>query len=363
MTLKIGTPNYSSNNSSTETQKTIYHRLGHAKPEQRTMVLRISPPLGELADRGIWSVYVKQHFGYTIPVVVKNETKHIPVTFNCIERVDKNKNVIQPCPECEAIAARKKKFAEKKADLMAGGKSEQEAEAALAFMKGWLREHNLDKKWTMVAKNLAGQWGFATISHTCYKLLKGNAEAPGLIDQLVAKKYDPLGVEKGVWIKFTRSGQQFNDIKDFPIAYTEGVDVGGERLERIKTDTLTQADLDQLEKLPALNTLGRHLTYDQIRMLVESGGDEATVRTVMDLPVRANNAPATSPAPVPAPTQAPVDEDDEVAKLQAALAAAQAKKSAGGGVTQTPTPKPVQPSAAVVEALDEDLDDFLAKYK
>lgn len=281
MTIAVGKPNYSGNSGF---ERPPFFKLGHKQDKDRVLITRIGPPVGDLAERGVWSRFLKQHFGYTISVPGKNgEKRNIPVTFNCVEERDRDRNVTQKCPECEEIAAQKAKLEAKTQSMKAAGKSEEEIDTACRFMKSWLKDHNLDKKWHMVAKDVSGRWGFLTVSHSCYKLLKGNSENPGIIDRLVAKGADPLGVEKGIWFKLVRTGTHFNEIKDLPeIFMEEKADEPGSY--KLKYDALTDQDLEQIAKLPSLDSLGRPLTFDQIKMLVENGGDEEIVRSVMNLP-------------------------------------------------------------------------------
>lgn len=401
MTLAIGKADYSGNNGSFGGKKrpTVY-KLGHKKPEDRTMVLRIGPPVGALADRGIWARYIKQHFGYTIPFTKKDGSQaNLPVTFSCIEERDREGNITKRCPECDEIKGQKEKIKAKEAVLKEEGKDEKAIDAALGYLKSWTRQHNLDKKWYFFAKNLSNTWAYGAISHSCYKLLKGSKQAPGIIDGLVAKGLDPLG-EKGSWFRFQRNGTSWNDITDVPAVEMEETEPG---VFRQKFDVLTQTDLDAIEKLAGLEALEgaleiRHLTYEQIETLVKSGNDEATVRAVMNMPKRdqvqpsqgspaptaldeeepdaediaaqapAAPAPASKPAvmaPMPAPTPPPVD-DEEAAAL-AALKAIQAKKAAAAAAAQpakaAPASKPAPAPAAMKEDLQMPIEDFLKKYE
>lgn len=381
--IKFGKPNYTSN----ESKSLVYHKLGHKEPKQRTLVARIAPPYGPLAEKGVWARYVKQHFGYTLSVTTKSgETRKIPMTFLCIEKRDRDGNITQRCPECDEIAAQKSRLESKVRELEAKKSSEEEIKSATAFIRMWLKEHNLDKKWNMAAKDQAARWGILAISHSCYKILKGNAQEPGLIDRLVASGHDPLSPEKGLWFVFTRTGTAFNEIRDFPEVFTEEISVNGETFKRNKTDALTQADIDALRALPSLDSLGRALTFDQIRMLVESGGDEETLRTVMNLPKTSPNAPATTGAasddepveevatlPTPGPNATPANaepEADKIKRLEAELRIKQleaemAKLKAGQTATAVPSKptSPAVPSGEVKKAMAMDMDAFLEKYK
>lgn len=377
-------PNYDANTSSSTFEKTVYHKLGHKDPKQRVLTVRISAAVvrdekgavvGAVGEDGKWCRFVKQHFGYKVRFGKDEKAKEVPMTFLCVEERDRENKITKRCPECDAIYAKKERVAAKEAELKAQGKTKEEIDASVHHTKAWLKEHNQDRKWNMPAKDSTGRWGFLTISHKCYKMLKGNATSPGLIDKLLAAKprVDPLGVEKGVWIRFTRTGETFNDFTDTPSIEKELVEFNGDMLEKMKFDTLTESDFEAISKLPPLSSLGRVLTPEQIRMLVESGGDEATVRSVMNIPTESKKAaptpsedsfegdvepsdlqfPPVEPPPFDTvPTKAAPAEDDEEAALLAQMAALKAKKAAKA--TQTPKP-------ALSE--DDEMAAFLAKHR
>lgn len=383
----IGKPNYAGGGDNKAAL--VFHKLGHKEPKQRVIVVRIAPPIGPLAERGTWAMYVKQHFGYSIQFTNRNgEVKKIPTTFRCLERQDRNGNITQRCPECDEIARQKARLEAKVKELEAKGMSSEDIASQTAFVRVWLKEHNLDKKWNMVAKDLSGRWGFLTISHACFKLLKGNEQAPGLIETLIAQGLDPLSPDKGLWFRFTRNGTAFNEIRDLPSVETESVTKDGETYERKKYDALTEKDIEALQRLPSLDTLGRELTFDQIKRVVDSGGDEEILRDVMNMPKQApNGAPAPQAAKASAPAAAPAVDDEpsemaatmptkpsapqaelsEIEKLKAQLAALQAAQPSATAPVSTAVPaaaaKPKEPSVAVKKELATDMDSFLAKYQ
>jgi hypothetical protein len=404
MAIQFGKANYSGSN---ESKRLTYFKLGHKKPEQRTVTVRIAPPYGALAERGTWAVYLKQHWGYTLKVVGGDgKARDIPVTFNCCEKTDRNGNITVHCAECDAIRLQKDTLKSKKEELAKAGKTEEEVTAATQYVAGWLKAHNCDRKWHLAAKDINSVWGFFQCSHAAYKFLKSNnPTSPGLIDKLLAKGVDPLAPEKGLWFKWTRHGTDFNEIRDVPEIFKEEVTVDGETMERIRYDALTQSDLDALEKLPALDTLGRDLTPDQIKMIVDSGGEEDIIRTCCNMPKQQNSAkaataspaveeilsdepedepvapaaapvavaPKATPAALPAVPSAQSEEDAEEAALAAQMAAlaarkaAKAKAAAAAVVTPAAAPKAEVKPGTVTPKLasqleEEDMEAFMAKY-
>lgn len=371
-TLEIGKANYSGNRG----EKLTFYRLG-MKDNQRELVLRIAPPIKDLAASGNFGVYLKQHFGYS---VAGKGDKRIPQTFNCIERKDKSKNIVQECPECTEIALRKADIEAKEASLKANKTPEEVIEAQLRPAKAWLKDHNCDRKWNMLAKNESNQWGFLAISHSTYENLLAEIKR---LQSLGIE--DPLGAERGVWFKFTRTGTKFNDIKDSVNAV---MTANGESLT-VKRDTLVAADYAALKSLPNLTGLGRKLTYDQIRSLVMSGGDENVVKAVFQsaTPVRGETSPvpvaqpttmaptapsaaavaqvmATPIAPAVQPAATPVVPADiaaQFAAMQAELAKLRGQVAtpvaAAPATVQTPTVSP-----SLQKSLDMDVEDFVRDY-
>jgi hypothetical protein len=352
--IKIGKANYSDKSDSKE--KTVFYSLGHKVPADRRLTLRFAPPIGELADKGIWKVFIKDHWGYTLAVVDgQGKKRNIPLKFGCIEKTDRNGNVLQECPECEEIKRQKLARDTKEKALKEAGKDPETIETSLKFVKDWIKAHNLDRKWHMVAKDLSGKWGFAKMSHSCEKLLLGE------IQKQIEKGQDPIGL-KGMWFDFERTGNSFNDIKDLPKPTMEEDSSGA---FRFKFDTLTDSDFEQLEKLMPLNQLSRMLSYEQIEQLVQSGGDEQVVRAVFGMPVREESSSTVSTeTTTKAGTSSPEvnveeesEDNDEEAALLAKLAAVKAAKN------KTTAPKASPALAAKVSSIDpDDLESFLAEH-
>jgi len=380
-TLQIGKPNYNRTS-----EKLVYYRLG-MNQNQRELILRLAPPIKSLAESGNYAVYHKQHFGYQL---TGKGDKPFPAVFNCIERRDRNKNVTQECPECTEIAMRKAALEAKEAAMKARGDSSDVIEAALRPQREWLKSHNLDRKWIMLAKDQKGVWGFLSLNHTAFGDLQRE------IKDIIAsgKAEDPLGV-KGVWFRFTRTGEKFNDINDTAkvVEQAVNVEVSGKSIKTfvVKEDVLTDADFSALEALPELTNLGRKISFEQIRMLVESGGDEQVVKSVFDsgsksesTPVRVGSTPtavsvATQPTGPSAGVEMPAAADKaapavsagvadaaalqaQLEALKAALAAAAANPETRQLAAAAAKPETRQPTPTMVKQLDMDPDEFLAQY-
>lgn len=373
MSLIVGKANYNANRG----EKLTFFRLG-MKDNQRELIVRLAPPIKDLADKGAYATYVKQHFGYTSP---GKGDKRFPQTFLCVEKRDRNKNIVQSCPECDEIAFRKIDVEAKKARLETSGASPEVIEAQLRPARGWLKEHNCDKKWNLLAKNESGVWGFLAISHTCCEDLRRE-----IMDLQKIGISDPLGVEEGVWFRFSRSGTTFNNISDTVSAVKIATGKGG---FAYKTDTLTDKDLASLESLPALTSLGRRITFEQIASLVASGGDEEVVKSVFQSasavqsetsPVATAQATTVFSTATPAPAQASPTPaaatstvataamTDPASNIQAQMEALQRQLeqmkalSAAPVLTPAPTPSAGLVSPTLTKSLNMDVDNFISEF-
>jgi hypothetical protein len=339
---------------------------------------RLGPPFKSLAASGKWFAYTKQHFGYRGAGDEQNPKGRIR-TFVCPEEIDRQTEMVKvECKECNKIREMVALLESRIAGLKSEGKNEAQIETLVGPVKAWLKEHNLDKKYITLAKNENSEWGVLSLP---YKAKSG-------LDMVIKKcraeeGFDPLDMDKGCWINFTREGEGFKTVY-LAEAATETVIVDGKRAKSIKMDGLTDADFDQIAaNCPDLTTVGRRLTQEQIAQLVECNGDPEEVDRIFNSGAKVEKSPsAVTPVKtanqvvkvkqeenvatfvrveVPAETVQPVAADatvdDEEAQLLAALAAARAKKS-------KPAVKVAAPTGPTTE---EDLkgmseDDFFALY-
>lgn len=327
---------------------------------------RIGPPFKSLAAAGKWFNYTKQHFGYRGAGDEQNPKGRIR-TFVCPEEIDRQTEMVKvECKECNKIREMTALVESRVAGLKAEGKNEAQIETLVGPVKAWLKEHNLDKKYITLAKNENSEWGVLSLPY----------KAKSALDIVIKKcrgeeGFDPLDMDKGCWINFTREGEGFKT-QYLAEAATETVIVDGKRAKSIKMDGLTDADFDQIAaSCPDLTTVGRRLSQEQIAQLVECNGDPEEVDRIFNSGTRVEKSPennnarvsAVGPARIEPKPAAPAAEevapskdagDDEEAQLLAALAAARAKKA---------KPAPV----AVAASTEEDLkgmsdDEFFKMY-
>lgn len=242
--MKIGSANYNQRGS-----KKHYHKL--AKGEGVVGVFRIVPPIGDLADKGIWAIFYKVHYGY------RNSENRMKL-FLSPEVVNRSSRMI----EVEDAAKRRidnlrAKYSE------ARNSGNQEAANGL---KELLRTFNLENRWHMNAIDLSGKIGLLKLPHTAKKDLDNE------IKKLTAKGVDPLSVDQGRFFAIIRNidGQKVTykvqvykeevETKDYGKVEKDVVHaLGDDIISRLSVEAF---ELDKLYKAPS---------SDQVERIVKEG--------------------------------------------------------------------------------------------
>lgn len=313
--------------------------------EGRTVV-RILPPMNELAADGTWAVYAGIHFGYK-GVNARDRSKPTHRPFQCIEEKDfKTMMLTQDCPECDNIAAAEKERESLETQLVAEGKTKEQIKEELEPIVSWLKEHNVDRKWAMHAKLPDGTFTILKIPHKTKKLLEKE------IARVIAEDgVDPLHPEQGVWFCFERSGKG-KDTQDTVTVEYESVKEGGRIIRTLKLAPLTEADeakaVKECRNLKMLNT---KISYEQIKMLVECSGGDEDVDKIFAIGEKKKEAsarpaartlPSTAPKPAPEPTPEPAAQPAAEPSLEEQMEALKAKMAAA----KAAAPAPAAPAAS-----------------
>lgn len=351
-------------------------------------VYRFLPPMHSLAEDGIYSVYVATHFGYrgTDPTD-QNKTKL--KTFKCIQVDDRRSGmVLEECPECTLIEKNKAELQAKEAELRskfkAEGRPDSEVEelldTELDSLRGWIKNHNVDRKHYFNVMTPDGHFGQLKLSHRTKKqqldvMFKKLSEEDGI---------DPLDLDQGVLINIKRSGK-VRDVVDVVEVVKEKVVINGKKLEEIKTRPLSEEEATAaLESCRDLSTAGGFvLTKDQIAELTESSGDpeevdrvfgwnnnkedsKKTSQATKPAPAR-NEAQAATPAPTPdaevkpqAQAQPEAAVDPRVAQRMAEIKAK--KEAEEKAKREAEAQKAAAASVEDLNPLEMNDEDFLAKF-
>jgi hypothetical protein len=346
-------------------------------------IYRIAPAYGTLAASGRWFRFIKQHWGYKSAGDEAN-ANGFPRLFICPEDVDyKTKMIRVACPECSLISNTAATVENRAKQLAEAGKKEDEINTILGVQKEFLKAHNLDKKYIVLAKNEKGEWGVLWLPFKAKEALDNRRK---LIQ--AESGYDILDADDGAWINFTRSGTGFRNTTYACDVVSEMVALdNGKKARQDKQEALVDVDFDSIvAECPDLASVGRAITVEQIERLVEGMGDPDVVESVFNegreaspspvkkvIKVEAKPTPVAKPVvkAVPAPVvEAPVD--DEEAALAAALADIRAKRAAKALAAQVEAQPKIPPAAIVAAAsvmaagVDPDNlsdDEFMKLYK
>jgi hypothetical protein len=246
-------------------------------------IYRILPPCGLLAQLGRWSFYESIHWGFRA-----SNGKQRP--FRCIQRKDgKSKMIVQECPACTQIAARKLEFDAKEKHLISSGKSPEEIKEILTPFATWFREFNNEKFHSLNALKPDLQIGNLKI-----KIRQKQALDLEVKELRERHQINPVNVKGGVWFDFQRLG--LGRDTTYPVKVVkEEVVIQGRKLESIKEAPLTDEVLKRMEKEASeLSTAYKDLTYEQVKMLVNSNGDPEVVDSVFGTPRVADMSTSTS---------------------------------------------------------------------
>jgi len=248
---------------------------------------RIAPAYGTLAASGKWFRFIKQHWGYKS---AGNETNvaGFPRLFICQEDVDfKSKLVHKACDECSLISNTAAAVENRAQQLLEAGKSEADIETILGPKRQWLKEHNLDKKYIVLAKNDKNEWGVLWLPYKAKEALDNRRKTIQ-----TEEGFDVLDADDGAWVNFTRSGQGFKTSYGCDIVSEIIALDNGKRAKQPKQEPLVDADFDSIvAECPDLNSVGTVLTDEQVSRLVESMGDPDVVEAIF------NEGREASPAP------------------------------------------------------------------
>jgi len=273
--------------------------------------------MGELADKGIWSMYYEVHYGYKnsqgqmrafqSPLVKNRKTKMIEVPDAALEFIDNLKS--------------KSEAAKKAGDT-----------TTLKRIEEMLERYNLDKNHYVNAIDSQGNIGILKLRHRAKNALDAT------IKRLRESGVDPLSTDNGRYFLFRRSGTGLDTTFQVEVA-TKDITVEG--VGKVKQDlvhVLTDDILDRLGNEAAkLETLFKRPTSEQVARIVKEGA--SAVDEILD-------AKATTTE------DGPEDDTDTVESTQTASVPTQTASAVTTPVTTpvaaTPTPAPVAATPAPV---------------
>lgn len=260
MSIEIGKASYG------ETKKNYFK----FKDGVDQLIVRILPPLGNLAKTGQWFKFYPVEFGYkgtdgrqkpfVSPRVVNSKTKMVEV-------------------ESEAHAFRQSLFDQhqelgKQLDEAVSSENSdlvQELEQKRKDVGAKLKQFNVSKKFFMNAVDLRGNIGLLSIGSDAFTALRK------AIDDLRKDGVDPLSADDGRFFVISREkGQSFRDTKYYVSTYLRKVEalVDGQKTV-VPTPVKHQLTPELIEQLKNqafdLDTLYTRVTPEQEKQIVHGG--------------------------------------------------------------------------------------------
>ena len=247
--MKIGSPKQQGTQGS--------NTKNYFKIQKGTNVYRILPPMGDLADAGIWSRYYSVHYGYRnlenkmfvfqSPEVVNRKTKMVEVEDPAKVKIDR-------------LNTKRMQIEEK---LKTSPSSQ--LTLALEQVKEELKVYNLEKANYVNAIDSDGRIGLLKIKH------KEMLQFKSLRDRLIAEEgIDPVGAE-GAYIQFDKSGTGRDTVVTVSLAMDKVV-IDGKRVSTPRLHTIDESLIPKLESsFFDLDNLFVKPTSQEVQEMVEGG--------------------------------------------------------------------------------------------
>jgi len=322
-------------------------KIGKAKPQgggKRNFfklkdgdnVFMVLPPLGDLADDGVWKAYHAVHYGYKdsqgklkpflSTEVINYKTKMVEVPDAALDRVKKIETQYK-----EAVANRNIEEAKR--------------------LKSIKERYNLDKKFYVNAMSLNGELGLLKVPYKSMKVLEAE------IDRQKAAGIDVMDVDNGRFMVFRRSGTGL-DTAHQVLTYKEKMKIEGVgEVEKEKVATLDESTLKRLATEVSLNlkTIFKSITADQVALIVEAdmAGDFSVIDSILG---------------GSAAVEEDAEEVDDIPENKPAPKAAAATTTKTAAPTETKAKTEVKvaktaPTAAVADVSAMSDEEFLAMMK
>lgn len=263
--MKIGKASYGGGN-----KKTYF------KMKDGDNTYRILPPMGELADKGIWSVFYNVHYGYKnsegklrpfqSPLVKNYKTKMIEVPDAALERIEKLKSQLEAAKKSgnAALVAKLNEFVGPKGSF------------------------NLDNNHYVNAIDAQGNIGILKLRHRAKQALDVQ------IKKLREAGVDPLSVDNGRYFVINRTGTGLDTAFSASVLTQKIViDHAGQKME-VQKDVVHVLDEPILNRLATeaanLGGLFKKPTSEEVAQIVAEGA------TAIDRIIDGKGAPTAGSA-------------------------------------------------------------------
>jgi hypothetical protein len=206
------------------------------KIEDGDNVYRILPPMGELAEKGIWAKYYSVVWGY------KNSAGKAKPFVDPSER-NRSNGMME---KVSAALARRQKLESQKEQMKKAGATPEQLKQTNEILMNF----NIESKYYVNAVNLKGEIGLLKIGSKAYRALVGDKKKneKGLIDRLLDRNIDPISsLDNGRYFNFFRQGTGLNTTYTVTV-YQENVVINGQEYQQDKVHVIDDALIRRLEK-------------------------------------------------------------------------------------------------------------------
>lgn len=323
------------------------------------LVVRLLPAIKSCKESGKWNVFYARHYGHNGENARKPD-KPRARPFKCIQEKNfKSGKIEVSCPKCEEMERYRLKETSLQGEIQRANPEATEKQLRelykqspkLVQISEWLRKNNCDKKFWMNVMTLKGEFGPLQVSYKTFQKLRDKLRK--LRDE---EKIDAFHPDKGVWLRFTRTGTGGFNVNDEVEPVMESVEVNGRTYKEIKTAPLTKEQRARaLKTCPDLLTdVVQSLSRAKIEQLIACSGEPSVVDEIWD-------GPKSERTPSSAGGGRRVQNDESDFQEPAPKPVAKPQETKPAAKTQEPAAKPKQEAAPEPDDIDAEEAAVLAR--
>lgn len=228
-----------------------------------SLVLRVLPPMGALADKGQWNKYYAVHFGY------KGTDGKMFLFQSPLQKEKLTGDIIVPDKALELLQQKKeqqKKLKEALSSITPQNPKYNSVKEKLDEVDTFLSTYNLDKKNYINAIDLSGTIGALGLGYKDFNVLKELREKLRQEENI-----DIASVNSGIFLQFTKTGKGIDTVTSIT-PYLETIEEGGRKMKQYKTLQITSDLFPRLEKeAHDLGNMYPVVTAEQVEQMVSGG--------------------------------------------------------------------------------------------
>lgn len=263
----IGTAKFGS-----ETKKKDYSNANWKVEANQPNVYRILPPFKTLAEQGRWAQYEAVVWGF-------KGTNGKQKPFKSIQRKGRNGMLEQDDPAVTWITSLNNQRQERLEEYKKEGMPLKTALAKVENLTELTSQYRVDKFFSVNVMRQDGAIGKLKLK------IKAKQNLDLLFKRLMEEEgINPIDPSEGVWVDFRRNGEGRDTSYSCEVVY-DVITEGNRKLKAIKAAPLSEKDLARMkDEAFDLPFSYREIEYEDIKRMVDSGGDPAVVDSVFGSP-------------------------------------------------------------------------------